>query len=157
MKITDFIPRKAILPALKSKDKKGAILELVQAARKSFDGEKFVVADIVDGIVQREKKGSTGLGDGVGIPHEKIEGIKGIIGAFGRAPSGIDWSSVDGAPVTLIFLILAPPAKSEAYLQALQKVTGALRRPNFLKFLRAAKTSKEIEEIFREVEEVAPV
>lgn len=157
MKITDFIPRKAILPALKSKDKKGAILELAQAARKAFDGEKFAVAEVVDAIVAREKKGSTGLGDGVGIPHEKIEGIKNVVGAFGRAPAGIDWNSVDGAPVQLVFLILAPPSKSDSYLQALQKVTGALRRPNFLKFLRAAKASKDIEEIFREVEEVASV
>ena len=157
MKITDFIPRKAILPVLKSRDKKGAIQELVQAARKAFEGEKFSAAEVVDGIVAREKKGSTGLGEGVGIPHEKLEGIKGVIGAFGRAPAGIDWSSVDGAPVTLVFLILAPPSKSEAYLQALQKVTGAMRRPNFLKFLRAAKACKDIEEIFREVEEVAPV
>ncbi len=157
MKLIEFIPRKAILPALKSRDKKGAIQELVQTARKAFEGEKFTAAEIVDGIVQREKKGSTGLGDGVGIPHEKLEGIKGVIGAFGRAASGIEWNSVDGAPVDLIFLILAPPSKSEAYLQALQKVTSALRRPNFLKFLRAAKTSKEIEDIFREVEEVAPV
>jgi PTS system nitrogen regulatory IIA component len=157
VKLIDIIPKKAILPALKSKDKKGAIQELVQAARKAFDGEKFVVADIVDGIMQREKKGSTGLGDGVGIPHEKLEGIKGVIGAFGRAPAGIDWSAVDGAPVHLIFLILAPPSRADAYLQGLQKVTSALKRPNFLKFLRAAKTAKDIEEIFREVEEVASV
>jgi PTS system nitrogen regulatory IIA component len=157
VKITDFIPRKAIIPALKSKDRKGAIQELVQAARKAFDGEKFVVADIVDAIVQREKKGTTGLGDGVAIPHEKIEGVKTLIGAFGRAPAGIEWSSVDGAPVDLVFLVLAPPSRSDAYLQALQKISGALKRPNFLKFLRAAKAPKDIEEIFREVEEPAAV
>lgn len=155
MKLTDFISKKSIIPDLKAKDKKGAIQELVQAARKAFDGERFSVADIVDGIVQREKKGSTGIGAGVGIPHAKLDGIKNVIGAFGRCTPPIEFAAVDGAPVDLVFLILAPPAKNEAYLQALQKVMTALKRPNFVKFLKGAKSVRDIEEIFREVEEVA--
>ena len=155
MKFADFIGKKAILPVLKASDKKGAIQELVQAARKSCEGERFVVADIVDAIVQREKLGSTGIGGGVGVPHAKLEGIKNVIGAFGRAAAPFDFSAVDGEPVSLIFLILSPPSKSEEYLQALKKVMTALKRPNFTKFLKGAKSGKEIEEIFREVEEVA--
>ena len=155
MKLTEFISKKAIIPVLKSGDKKGAIQELVQAARKAYEGEKFVVSEIVDAIVQREKIGSTGIGSGVGIPHAKLNGIKNVIGAFGRAATPIDFSSVDGQPVTAIFLIIAPPTKNEAYLKALQKVMAALRRPNFTKFLKDAKTTKDIEDLFREVEEVA--
>lgn len=155
MKLTEFISKKAILPALKATDKKSAIQELVQLARKAYDGEKFVVTEIVDAIVQREKIGSTGIGGGVGVPHAKIEGIKNVIGAFGRAPVPLEFNAVDGQPVNLVFLIIAPPSKNEAYLKALQKVMAALKRPNFVKFLRAAKTSRDIEEIFREVEEVA--
>lgn len=155
MKLTEFIPKKAIIPVLKAKDKKGAIQELVQAARKAFDNERFVVADIVDAIVQREKIGSTGIGAGVGVPHAKLDGVKNVIGAFGRVSNPIDFSAVDGEPVSLIFLILSPPAKGEAYLKALQKIMTALKRPNFVKFLKGAKTTGEIVGIFREVEEVA--
>jgi len=155
VKLTEFIPKKAILPVLKAKDKKGAIQELVQAARKAFDNERFVVADIVDAIVQREKIGSTGIGGGVGVPHAKLDGIKNVIGAFGRVAPPIDFSAVDGEPVSLIFLILSPPAKGEAYLKALQKIMTALKRPNFVKFLKGAKTNGDIVEIFREIEEVA--
>lgn len=155
MKLTEFIPKKAILPVLKAKDKKGAIQELVQAARKAFDNERFVVADVVDAIVQREKVGSTGIGGGVGVPHAKLEGIKNVIGAFGRCTPAIDFNAVDGGQVDLVFLILSPPSKSEAYLKALQKVMTALKRPNFVKFLKGAKTSGDIVEIFREIEEVA--
>ncbi len=157
MKLTEFIGRKAILPNLKSKDKRGAIQELVQGMRKAYEGEKFVVADIVDGIMQREKLGSTGVGGGVAVPHAKLEAVKGIIGAFGRASAGLDFSAVDGESVHSIFLILAPPTRNDAYLQALQKVMTAIKRPNVLRFLRGAKTSKDIEDIFREIEEVAPV
>jgi PTS system nitrogen regulatory IIA component len=155
LKLTEFISKKAIIANLKATDKKGAIQELVQAARKAFEGERFPVAEIVDAIVQREKIGSTGIGGGVGVPHAKLDGIKGVIGAFGRCNPPIEFSAVDGAPVSLVFLILSPPSKGEAYLKALQKVMTALKRPNFVKFLKGAKTARDIEEIFREVEEVA--
>jgi mannitol/fructose-specific phosphotransferase system IIA component (Ntr-type) len=155
VKLTDFISKKAIVPTLKATDKKGAIQELVQAARKAYDGEKFVVTSVVDAIVAREKVGSTGIGGGVGVPHAKLDGIKSVIGAFGRASSPMEFNAVDGEKVSLIFLILSPPAKAEAYLKALQKVMASLKKPNFVKFLKGAKTSKDIEEIFREVEEVA--
>ncbi len=155
MKLTEFISKKAIIPNLKATDKKGVIQELVQAARKGCEGERFVVADIVEAIVQREKIGSTGIGGGVGVPHAKLDGIKNVIGAFGRCSPGIDFNAVDGEAVGLVFLILSPPSKGEAYLKALQKVMTALKRPNFVKFLRSAKTARDIEEIFREVEEVA--
>ena len=155
MKLTEFISKKAIIPVLKAVDKKGAIQELVQAARKAYDGERFVVPSIVDAIVQREKIGSTGIGGGVGVPHAKLEGVKNVIGAFGRASVPLDFNAVDGQPVNLIFLIIAPPSKNEVYLKALQKVMSALKKPNFVKFLRVAKTARDIEEIFREAEEVA--
>jgi PTS system nitrogen regulatory IIA component len=155
VKLTEFISKKAILPTLKATDKKGVIQELVQAARKAYDNERFVVADVVDVVVQREKVGSTGIGGGVGVPHAKVEGVKNVIGAFGRCTPAIDFNAVDGGQVDLVFLILSPPSKSEAYLKALQKVMTALKRPNFVKFLKSAKTARDIEEIFREVEEVA--
>lgn len=155
MKLTDIISKKAIIPVLKAIDKKGAIQELVQAARKAYEGEKFVVQTIVDAIVQREKIGSTGIGGGVGVPHAKLDGIKNVIGAFGRSATPLDFNAVDGQPVTLIFLIIAPPSKNEIYLKALQKVMSAIKKPNVVKFLKCAKTGRDIEEIFREVEEVA--
>jgi PTS system nitrogen regulatory IIA component len=157
VKLTDFIPKKAILHSLKAKDKRDAILELVQAAKKGAEGEKFVVADIAEAVFAREKMGTTGVGGGVGIPHAKLDGVKGLIGAFGRSEGGIDFNAVDRDRVHLLFLILAPPAKAEAYQKALQKVLQALKSPNFCKFLKSAKSVKAIDEIFREVEEVASV
>jgi mannitol/fructose-specific phosphotransferase system IIA component (Ntr-type) len=155
VKLIDLIPKKAILPALKATDKKSAIQELVRTVWKTSDGDKFAVEDIVNAIVQREKIGSTGVGGGVGVPHAKLDSIRNVVGAFGRTSAGLDFNAVDGEPVHVIFLILAPTAKVEPYLQALQKVMGAIKRPNFVKFLKNAKSVKDIEEIFREVEEVA--
>lgn len=157
MKITEFISKKAIVHNLKARDKKGALTEMVQVMRKAYEGEKFSVADIVDGVLQREKLGSTGLGGGVAVPHAKLDGIKGVIGAFGRSLKGLDFSAIDGEAVHLVFLILSPPAKNEAYLQALQKVMTGIKQPNAIKFLMSAKSARDIEDIFREIEEAAPV
>jgi mannitol/fructose-specific phosphotransferase system IIA component (Ntr-type) len=157
VKLTEFISRKAILVNLRPKDKRGAISELVQVMRKTYEGERFAASEIVDAIMEREKLGSTGVGGGVAVPHAKLGGIKGVIGAFGRCSRGLDFDAVDGESVHLIFLILSPPSRSDAYLQALQKVMTTIRRPNVLKFLRNARTAKDVDEIFRDVEEVAPV
>jgi len=157
VKLTEVIPKRAIVPNIKAKDKKGALTELVQVVHRVQEAGKFSVSEIVEGILQREKLGSTGIGGGVAVPHAKLEGLKGVVGAFGRSAAGLDFNAVDGEAVHLIFLIIGPPDKNEEYLQSLQKVMMAIKRPNFLRFLRAAKTAKEIEEIFREAEEPAAV
>jgi len=157
VKLTEFISKKAIIPTLKAKDKRGAIQEIVQAMRKANDTEKFAVAEIVDAIMAREKLGSTGVGGGVGVPHAKLEGVKGVIGGFGRSAAGLEFNAVDGEAVHVVFVILSPPSRNDEYLKALQKVMTAFKRPNFVRFLKGAKSSKEIEEIFKETEEVASV
>ena len=157
MKLTDFIPRKGIAPTLKGKDKRGVIQELVQTIKKAYAPHKFNTTEIVNAIMEREKLGSTGLGGGVAVPHAKLSNIKTVHGALGRCPKGIDFNAVDGEPVSLVFLILSPSDKPDSYLQALQKTMQAIKRPNFCKFLRNAKTVRDIEDIFKEVEEPARV
>jgi mannitol/fructose-specific phosphotransferase system IIA component (Ntr-type) len=154
VKLHALIPKAAIVPVLQATDKKGVITELVQAAKKASKGERFGVAPIVEAILKREKMGSTGIGGGVAIPHAKLAGVKGLVGAFGRTPEPVDFNAVDGEKVQLVFVILAPESKAEEYLQTLRGIMAALKRPNFVKFLKGAKTAKDIETIFREAEEV---
>jgi nitrogen PTS system EIIA component len=157
VKLTDVISRKSIVLNLKATTKKAAITEMVTALKKACDGERFTVAEVVDAVLEREKVGSTGLGGGVAVPHAKMPVLRSVVGAFGRVTKGIDFNSVDGEPVTLVFLILAPPDKNEEYLETLQKTMRAIKQPNVCKFLRAAKAVKDVEEVFREIEEVAKV
>ena len=152
MKLLDFVSRKAMVPALKARDKRGVIQELVQVIKKTYSSEKFQPADVVHTILEREKLGSTGLGGGVAVPHSKLPGLKSVLGAFGRLPQGVDFSAVDGESVTLVFLILSPADQPDSYVQALQATMRAIRAPHLCKFLRAAKSQKEIEEIFRDAE-----
>lgn len=157
MKLTEMISRKAILPSLKATDKKGVIQELVKAIKTVYSPDKFQTKEIVDAVMEREKLGSTGLGHGVAVPHARTPGLKTVLGAFGRHPRGIEFNALDGEPVHLVFLIISPAAAPEEYQRALKCVMEAIRQPNFGRFLKNASTSKEIEETFREAEELIKV
>jgi mannitol/fructose-specific phosphotransferase system IIA component (Ntr-type) len=158
MKLLEFIPKKGIAPSLKASDRKAVVAELVTLLKKAHADERISVTDVAAAVLEREVKvGSTGLGGGVAIPHARIDGIKGVIGAFGRCPKAIDFAAVDGEPVSLFFLIISPPAKDADYAAALQKVAQVIKTQNFCKFLKAAKTAKDIEEVFRDAEEMVGV
>ncbi len=157
MKLTDVIGKKAIVPALKAKDKKGVVAELVAAMKKAYPDERFSVADLTDAILEREVVGSTGLHGGVAIPHAHFSGMKDLRGAFGRSTHPVDFKSVDGEPTHLFFLLAAPESKKQGYLEALKIVSTAIKGTHFCKFLRAAKTAKDIEDVLRETEEIARV
>ena len=154
MKLTELINRKSILPALKGRDRKAVITELVTSLKKACPGEKIRVDEVADAVLEREVKvGSTGLGGGVAIPHARLDAVKGLVGVFGRTASPVEFKAIDGLPVDLYFLIIAPEARQAEYAEALRTVATAIKAKNFCKFLRAAKTAKEIEEVFRDVEE----
>lgn len=158
MKLVDFMSRKAIITELKSSGKRSVISELVQVLKKTHSLEKFQVQETTDRIMERETKiGSTGLGGGVAVPHAKLPGVKSVFGAFGRSTRGISFNAIDGEPVHLVFLILSPAEGSDVHLKALQKVMTAIKRGNTCRFLKAAKTAKEIEDIFKEAEEPSRV
>lgn len=152
MKLTDFIIKSAIIKNLKAKSKKGALEELAETTKKVYRLTNFKINEIVDLLLKREKIGSTGIGNGIAVPHAKANGLSSIIGTFGRCETGIDFNALDGAPVHLIFLILAPPDQPEANLQALQRVSQAIKQSNFCKFLKDASEVKDIMELFREVD-----
>jgi len=154
MKLTDFISKSAIIKELKSKDKKGAMSEIIETMKGAYKVEKLKTSEILDSLIKREKIGSTGIGNSISVPHVKIDGIKTVVGAFGRSATGIDFNAIDGEPVHLIFLILASTDDPDSNLQALRRIAQVAKQPNFCKFLREAKDASEIMGLFRELDEV---
>lgn len=112
----------------------------VAAARRTGLGAKAIAA----ALTEREKIGSTGFGGGVAIPHAKIEGLKRVFGSFARLTAPIDFHSVDGAPVDLVFLILSPPDAGAEHLKALAGVSRVLRDRNTVAKLRGARSRDAI-------------
>ena len=133
MTLTDLIAPNAIVPALKVNNKKQAIQELAsRAAELSGENERA----ILEILLQREKLGSTGVGNGVAIPHGKLPKLGRLFGLFARLERPIDFEALDGQPVDLIFLLLAPEAAGADHLKALARVARLLRDPKIARGLR---------------------
>lgn len=149
MDLSDLINPQSILPALDAKNKKHALQELsASAALITGLSER----DIFDTLLQRERLGSTGVGQGIAIPHGKIAGLSGIIGLFARLEKPIDFEAVDAEPVDLVFLLLAPESAGADHLKALARISRFLRMPSAVESLRAAGNSNAVYDILTESE-----
>ena len=136
MPLTDLVAPNAVVPALKANNKKKAIQELAaRAAKLSGESERA----ILEVLMQREKLGSTGVGNGVAIPHGKLPKLGQLFGMFVRLEKPIDFDSLDGQQVDLIFLLLAPEAAGADHLKALARVARLLRDPEVARKLRASR------------------
>ena len=107
-------------------------------------------------IAAREDLGSTGVGAGIAIPHARLDGLARMIGLFARLERPVDWRSVDGKPVDLVFLLLSPSGSDSEHLSALALVTRRLRTPNVAAHLRATTTATELRDALLDVPEQRP-
>ncbi|MFH0839632.1 MAG: PTS sugar transporter subunit IIA [Candidatus Omnitrophota bacterium] len=143
MKIMDFLNKKAISASLKATDKEGVIKELVDFLVKA-DGVAGKKDEIVKILMAREALGSTGIGQGIGIPHGKTANVKSLVAAFGLSKKGIDFESLDGEPAYIFFLLLAPEESAGPHLKALARISRLLKDKYVRDMLRQAETEKDI-------------
>jgi len=151
MKITDILNKRDVLTQLTAQDKKGVLEELVSILVENgrlMDREKSLQV-----LVEREKLGSTGIGDGVAIPHGKLSEINQIICSFGRSKAGIDFQAIDDKPSHLFFLLLAPENSAGEHLKALARLSRLLKDAHFKQRLMEAGTDEEIYRIIAEEDE----
>ena len=142
MKLSDILTENDIIPDLKAQDKKGVLEELAEAIITHDPG--LDKGSLVRVLLERERLGSTGIGDGVAIPHGKFHGISHPIISFGRSRSGLDFDSMDGEPVFLFFLLVAPENSASIHLKALAKIARILKNVSFRRELLEVPTRKEI-------------
>ena len=141
MTLTDLIAANAVIPALKVNGKKQALQELASRAAELTGQNERAILEI---LMQREKLGSTGVGNGVAIPHGKLPKLGRLFGLFARLERGIDFEALDGQPVDLIFLLLAPEAAGADHLKALARVSRLLRNQQTTEKLRAANNAEAL-------------
>lgn len=141
MPTADLIAPNAILPALKVNGKKQALQEIaVKAAALTGQSDRA----IFEILLQREKLGSTGVGNGVAIPHGKLPKLGKVFGLFARLERPVDFEALDGQPVDLCFLLLAPEAAGADHLKALARVARLLRDPEIARKLREQRDADAI-------------
>lgn len=142
MRLSDILEEKNVIPDLKSKDKRGVLEELVDTIVRN--DPSLDKSSLVKVLLERERLGSTGIGDGVAIPHGKFHGIKTPIVSFGRSRKGLDFETMDGEPAFLFFLLVAPENSASIHLKALAKIAKILKSSSFREALIKVPTKEEL-------------
>jgi nitrogen PTS system EIIA component len=155
MRLDQILKKEFINENLQAGNKDEVLAELAQTITKG--SLKINTANIIDVLQQREKLGSTGIGDGVAIPHGKIGMLEELIVSFGRSKAGVSFDSMDGKPVHLFFLLLAPENSAGQHLKMLAKISKMLKAGYFRKKLMEAKTKSDLYNIIIEQDEACPV
>jgi len=153
MKLSDFVVQDAIIPELKASDRDHVIRELVETLAASKAIGQADVDSVVKAIIDREKRGSTGFGKGVAVPHVAHTAVKKRAAAIGRSTVGVDFSALDQAPVYSIVLLLSPKDSPDGHLQAMEKLFAKLNEDQFRRFLRQAGTRQEIVDLIEEADQ----
>jgi PTS system fructose-specific IIC component len=151
LKISEYLKPEAIMMEIKAKEKIAAINELVAHMVENnmvSDGDEFIKA-----LAKRENLESTGIGDGIAIPHARTNAVRDLVLAFAQSPEGIDFASIDGKPSHIIVLIASPESQKSEYIVALAKLSRLLRKPSVREMLRSAKDREEVMNIIRRNED----
>jgi PTS system nitrogen regulatory IIA component len=137
MQLSDFLDFDAIKTALPGGNKRSLLQQMANAAAQRLGRDP---TEILASIVERERLGSTGFGQGVAIPHGKIEGLSSVYGLFARLSEPVDYKAIDGDPVDLVFLLLSPPDAGADHLKALASVSRVVRHAPTLEKMRGARS-----------------
>lgn len=145
MKIAEFLSPIAVVADLEAKTKPEALRELCRALAKSLPGVK--PERLMEVLQERERLGSTGIGEGVAIPHGKLAGIPKLVAAFGVHHAGVNFEAIDGKPAQLFFALVAPENSAGIHLKALARISRLFKNPGFRASILGATSTEEIYEL----------
>lgn len=152
MKFVDFVSRDAI----RTKVEAGSKQEVIRTMASSLKDAGKIPADqlesIVDAIMKREELGSTGIGRGVAVPHTKHPSVHELVGAVAISEDGVDFDSLDGEKVHLLFLLISPPDRPGDHLRALENISRQLRDDTFCRFLKQSKEPADVWQLLEEAD-----
>ena len=148
MKVIDFLKLDAIIAELGATTKAGALAEL--ATHMASLNPKVEAGELRRVLEERELLASTAIGDGIAIPHGKLDSVGRLVGALGRAVDGIEFESIDGKPTYLIFMLVAPASSTGVHLTALARLSRLFRDAEFRKRLLAAPTGEAMYQVIVE-------
>ena len=145
MKLSDFIVRDAIIVGLKATEKEDAIREIVASLQRAGCFAEADMESITRAIMSREELGSTGIGNGVAVPHTRHQKVDRLIGTVAISHKGVNFAALDGEPVSILFLLVSPPNQPGDHLRALENVSRHLKSAQFVNALRRAQSREQVE------------
>lgn len=153
MKLSDFVVREAVLPDLVATAKEQVIREMLGSLRTTGHIANGEFEGVIKAILKREEQGTTGIGRGVAVPHTKHASAGRLIGTVAVSKRGIDFESLDGDPVHILFLLVSPTEPPRNHLLALETIARHLRNDTFCRFLRQSTTREQIVELLDEADQ----
>jgi mannitol/fructose-specific phosphotransferase system IIA component (Ntr-type) len=148
-----LVKKKNVFTQMEGEDRETVLREMVGRLAENGELTADDVEPVIEGLMSRERLGTTGIGRGLAIPHVRYDEIDDILVAVGRSDRGIDFASVDGSPVEIVFLIVSPESKQDDYLAALRWVSIVARDEYHNKLLHGARSPDEFVELFQDIEE----
>lgn len=152
MKMGDFIVPGAVNPDLKVTSKEAAIRGMVESLVASGSIKAIDKDSIIAAVMKREELGSTGIGRGVAVPHTKHPSVDKLVATIALVKAGVDFASLDGEDVFILFLLVSPPDRPGDHLRALETISRHLRDNNFCSFLKQAGSAADINELVEEAD-----
>lgn len=152
MKLTQIVAAGAIVPQLKGSQRDEVLTELMDALVASGAATAKIRDELMTRILERERKGSTGFGRGVAVPHVKHASIRKMTAAVGLSVKGVDFNALDKQPVYSVFLLLSPEDRPEEHLQAMEVIFKNLSKDTFRRFLRQASTVEDVRTLLEEAD-----
>ena len=150
MNLCDIVQKEAIITRLESAERDDVVKELIDALIGAHAAKASLRDELVEAVLERERRGSTGFGRGVAVPHVKHDSVKDITAAIGLSAGGVDFNALDKQPVSSIILLLSPAGKPEEHLQAMEVIFKSLSDEMFRRFLRQATTVDEVMTLLQE-------
>jgi PTS system nitrogen regulatory IIA component len=150
MKLSEFVVSESILTDLVAGSKEEAIRGMVESLSRTGGIAPDDREGIISAILKREELGSTGIGRGVAVPHTKHPSVNKLVATIAISQGGVEFASLDGEDVHILFLLVSPPENAGDHLRALERISRHLRNDNFCSFLRQSKTAAEVIELLEE-------
>jgi PTS system nitrogen regulatory IIA component len=148
MRIAEFLREDLVYPDLAASDKAGVLGEMSAGLARAYPA--LPAGRLSESLLEREKLGSTGVGEGVAIPHGKLPGIPGLIAAFARKKAGVDFAAIDGKPTYLFFVLFAPENSAGLHLKALARISRLFKQPQLRQAILAAESGPAIYRLISE-------
>ena len=156
MKLSDFVVRDAIVVNLKATGKEEAIREIVTSLQAAGQLKAEDLEGVIRAILGREELGSTGIGQGVAVPHTRHPTLQRLIGTVALSRRGVDFAALDGEPVDIFFLLVSPQNQPGDHLRALENISRHLKDERFVNFLRQAQSRENVIDVLEEADHGSP-
>lgn len=156
MKLSDFVVRDAVIVDLQATTKEEAIREIVSGLRDAGRLSESDLESVTRAILNREELGSTGIGQGVAVPHTRHPMVDRLIGTVALSNKGVEFAALDGEPVDILFLLVSPPNQPGDHLRALENISRHLKDEQFVRFLRQSRSREQILDVLDEADQSSP-